>query len=241
VKTHPETFCRLEDLGDIIHPYRPTFDFPGPFIDASHRQIAECPLQDGTLIQMKNRRWFGKTIPGWLRREDALKLYELAYFTAGDILEIGSNHGLSTSILARASANSPRPKHVYAVDLNPVCTKAANRNLRSLGLHRYVTAFCDDAATAAKRYAAEGKRFGFVFIDHSHAYEPVYRVCRELANITAAGGFCLFHDFNDTRNRDPNDTEYEVYQAVMKGLDSDRFEFYGMYGCTALYRAAADK
>lgn len=236
---HPETFLQLEELGvNKIPPYRPTHDFSGSFIDSSHEEITRCPLQDGWLIQPKTRRWFGRTIVGFLSQPDALKLYELAYFSAGDILELGSHQGLSSSILTRAVRNSGRPTHIYSVDLGPAYVAASRSTLRSMGLHRGVTNICSDAGAAARKFAAEGKQFGFVFIDHSHAYQPTYDVCIELAKITLPGGFCLFHDFNDPRNRDPSDTEYKVYQAVMDGLDRERFEFCGIYGCTALYRAA---
>jgi hypothetical protein len=89
---------------------------------------------------------------------------------------------------------------------------------------------------AVREHAANRRRFAFVFIDHSHAYAPVYEVCKALDLIVAPGGFCLFHDFNDSRNRDPRDTEYAVYQAVGDGLDKQRFGFYGVYGCAGLYR-----
>lgn len=242
MKTHPETFPRLEELGSTIPPYLPTHDFSGPYIDSWHRKIASCPRKDDTLIQMKNRRWFGgKVIPGWLRREDALKIYELAYFAArngGDgILELGCYHGLSSTIIARANQNSGHPKAIHTCDLDPACTEAARQNLQSLGLDRDVTVVCDDATRVTKRLASQRKRFGFVFIDHSHEYQPVYDVCRELATVTTAGGFCLFHDYNDARNRNPEDEDYGVYQAVVEGLDQDRFEFCGVYGCTGLYRA----
>jgi len=240
MNVHPETFIQLADLGSKIPPYLPTYDFAGSFIDRSHSYIGCCRRKDDTLIQMKNRRWFGTIIPGWLRREDALKLYELAYFTATDILELGSFHGLSTSVLARANRNSGRSKHIFTFDLDPSCVKATKHNLRCLGLDRNVTILCDDATVAARRFASQGKRFGFVFIDHSHEYGPVHEVCRELTKIVAAGGFCLFHDFNDVRNRNPDDKDYGVYQAVMDGLDHDRFEFCGIYGCTGLYRAKAN-
>jgi predicted O-methyltransferase YrrM len=238
--THAETFLRLEQLGDRFPGYRPTFDFSRPLIDWWHRKLARCPRQDETLIQVKNRRWFGgEIIPGWLRREDALKIYELAYFASGDILELGCYHGLSTSIIARANRKSGRRRGICTFDLDPSCVEATQQNLKSLGLDRDVTVLCDDATQAAKRLAAQQKRFGFIFIDHSHEYDPVYGVCRELAAITAPGGFCLFHDFNDPRNRNPDDKNYGVYQAVMNGLDHKRFEFCGIYGCTGLYRALA--
>lgn len=241
MKTHKTTFLRREDLGRRMPPYQPSFDFPGTFIDAAHQSLAEAPLKNGTLIQIRNRRWFGKVIPGWLRREDALKLYELAYFAAGDILELGSYHGLSTSILAQAVRHSKRPNHIYTADLSWRCVRATRLNLGWMRLHRHVTSIRGDAVTVVKSFAATGKRFGLVFIDHSHTYEAVYEVCRELAHITAPGGFCLFHDFNDVRNTEgADDKAYGVYQAVRNGLDTARFEFCGIYGCAALYRVVAN-
>jgi len=75
-----------------------------------------------------------------------------------------------------------------------------------------------------------------VFVDHSHSYEAVYGVCRELGTVLSKGGFCFFHDFNDARNRDTEDKDYGVYQAVVGGLNPEEFEFCGVYGCAALYR-----
>jgi predicted O-methyltransferase YrrM len=234
---HEDTMLEVHELGSTIPPYRPTFDLPAPFIDRSHKHLAESPLHDGVLIQLKTRRWFGRIIPGHLRREDSLKLYEMAYYAPVDILELGSYHGLSTSILGRATRNSANRKRIHTVDIDPANVRATMENLRAQGLHRRVTAYCDDGVAAVRRFASEGKKFGFVFIDHAHTYEAVYEVCRELERVTANGGFCLFHDFNDPRNSDPDDKDYGVYQAVIEGLNRARFEFYGVYGCTGLYRA----
>jgi predicted O-methyltransferase YrrM len=154
----------------------------------------------------------------------------------GDILELGSYHGLSTSILSRANQNSPHHKHIYTVDLDAQCIYQTNLHLRRGGLTKNVTTICTDAISAIKQLLAEKKQFEFVFIDHSHTYQNVYAVCRELKSIMTVGGFCLFHDFNNAHNKDPEDLDYGVYQAVIDGLDTDAFEFYGAYGCTALYR-----
>jgi len=211
-------------------PYLPTYDFPSPHIDETHGVIANAPLKEDSLIQMPNGQWFASAIPGWLRREDALKLYELAYFASGDILELGSYHGLSTSIIARATLNSSKPKHIESVDLDPACTKATKNNLKRLGLLKLVNARTADAVVAVEEYAAKQAQFGFVFIDHSHAYQPVYDACKALVRVW------LFHDFNDHRNRDATNKDYGVYQAVMDSLDMNQFEFYGIYGCTGLFR-----
>ena len=226
----------MEELGSRIPPYAPTYDFPAPFIDRAHAEIADCPRLDDARIQMKTRRWLGRVIPGWLRREDALKLYEMSYCARGDVLELGTYHGLSAAILARAAGNSSVPKRVESIDRNPARSKAARRNLDRLGLLPQVTARSADAALAVKEHMANSKEFAFVFVDHSHAYAPVYEVCQALDRVVAPGGFCLFHDFNDSRNRDPDDTDYGVFQAVRDGLDKQRFEFYGIYGCAGLFR-----
>ena len=226
----------LDELGARYPEYRPTFEFDRSYINASHATYSSCPVRDGILIQIKNRPWFGSVIEGWLRREDALKLYELAYFVKNDILELGSYHGLSTSILSQANQQSPYHKQIYSVDLNPDYVRQTERNLRSRGLHKYITAICSDATAAIKTFIGEGKKFEFVFVDHSHAYEPVSEVCRVLGEVILAGGFCLFHDFNDPRNRESSEGDYGVYQAVMDNLPSDQFEFYGIYGCSGLFK-----
>jgi predicted O-methyltransferase YrrM len=233
---HPESFLRLDEVGTVIPPYRPTFALPGEYVDEAHRRLALLPLKDGFLIQLENGRWLGQVIQGWLRREDALKLYEIAYFVGGDILELGSYHGLSTSILSRASRNSPRPKRIESVDLSPRSVLMTDWNLWRQGLKRGVRTVAGDALVEVRRRADRGAVFGMVFVDHSHAYTPVYEVCRELRRIVAPGGFCLFHDFNDPRNYDPADPDHGVYQAVVDGLAPVDFEFYGLYGCLALYR-----
>jgi hypothetical protein len=83
----------------------------------------------------------------------------------------------------------------------------------------------------------DGHRFGFVFVDHSHEYGPVRDVCEVLDRIVGPRAFVLFHDFNDPRNNDSANPDYGVSQAVFDALPAARFEFYGMFGCTALYRA----
>jgi cephalosporin hydroxylase len=232
---NPAVFIQPEDAR-LPAPYQPTFDFRGEYLNASHRFFAECPV-DGILIQLRNRRWRGSVIEGWLSRDDALKLYELAYFVKGDILELGSFHGLSTSVLARANKDSPHKKQIYTVDLNPDNLRIAEENLRKQRLSKAVTAICGDAAQVVKQLASEGRRFEFVFIDHCHAYDPVYAVCLVLHQVVTPGAYCLFHDFTDPRNFDPDDQGHNVYQAVEDGLSPSRFEFCGTYGCTGLFQA----
>lgn len=229
---HPDTFLPLQTLGTTIPSYKPTVNLPSTYLSQFHWWLAHCPLRQG-LVELRDGH--DKIIEGWLRRDDALKLYEIAYVTQGDILELGAYHGLSTSILARACEDASCGS-VYSVDLDPKSLVIASKTLSSLGLLRYVNFVCSDAVGFVESLAKLDRRFAFVFVDHSHAYTPVYSVCRQLGSVVMPGGFCLFHDFNDIRNSETTDEDYAVYQAVLDGLNSDHFEFYGIYGCTALYR-----
>ena len=233
---HADTFLELEALGQEIPPYRPTYAFKGQFINASHRAIASYPLKDSVLIQKKSHHRRGEPIPGWLRREDALKLYELAFFADGEVLEFGCHHGLSTSILAEAVRDSHRRRAIHTVDIVPAAIAATQQTLRNLGLHHLVETRCDDAIQAARTLAGEGRRFAFIFIDQDTSFPSVHGLCQELESLTRPGAFCLFHDINDVRNADPACTEYDAYCALMQGLSRDLFEFWGIYGCTALFR-----
>lgn len=238
--THSETWMELDRLGTLPTPYRATHAFTGDYVDDFHRAISELPLQGGMTIEMKTRRWFGRVIPGWLQPADALKLYEMAYFATGDVLELGSYQGLSTSIMARAIRNGGHHGHIESVDLSPRCATATKRLMKGLGLADLVDVHTGDASELAREFKSQARRFDFVFVDHSHAYRPVFEVCAELAALTKPGGTCLFHDFNDPRNAAPDDDDYGVYQAVRDGLPNDLFDFMGIYGCAALYRRRED-
>jgi len=234
VNKHPDSFLEPAVLGAQFPLYKPTFAFPGEYIDNFHTLIGSS-AKIGSLVNLNDT--FGTPIKGKLRREDALKLYEIAYFVEGDILELGSYHGLSTCILSQANHNSAFRKRIYSVDLDiEMCSKTM-KSLQAAGLNHDIETICSDAAAAVQRLAGIGKRFEFVFIDHSHSYQPVQQVCKLLPMIVNPDGFCLFHDFNDPRNEDPAYPQYGVYRAVVDNLDPDSFEFYGMYGCTGLYRS----
>jgi predicted O-methyltransferase YrrM len=200
----------------------------GLIINEHHHYYAACPVKDDILIDVG--------ITGWLRREDALKLYEMAFFAEDDILELGCGKGLSTSILAQAAIDRGRPGRILTIDINPVYVKETCAILKKLRLHQVVNVYCGHATKFCRELVKTEKKFAFVFVDHSHDYHSVLAVCRELRDLISEGGLCLFHDYNDPRNQDPANTDYEVYQAVRDGLSSSAFEFFGIFGCSALFR-----
>ena len=222
------TFRNHHDIGSIIFPYKKTYGIEGDFINDAHRFYSQCQVQDQILIDTG--------IEGWLRREDALKIYELAYFSCGDILELGCFKGLSTSVIAQAIADSGRRLNFSSIDLvesHVIQTKnTLSRILRKINGKVHVAegnAFCESLVN-------EGRSFGFVFVDHSHEFCLVQSAAKLLNYLVAPGGFCLFHDYNDSRNKDPNDHDYGVYQGVHEGLDMNKFEFFGIFGCCGLFR-----
>jgi hypothetical protein len=218
---------------DAVPPYLPTYEVAGEFINEQHRFYSSCPAKEG-LVDLE--------IDGWLRPQDALKLYELAYFAPGPILEIGSYHGLSTSILARAIADSGpegRERRIVSVELDGAAQSVARGHLERLGLAGNVTFVQSDAEAYCRKAAAAGERFAFAFIDHDHAYASVHAVCRQLPGITLPGAFCLFHDWLDARNFQPEEADYGVFGATRDGFDPSEVEFYGVFGVAGLYRRAA--
>ena len=80
IKAHKETFIEFSELGKTHPPYQPTYEGFGNYINEFHRSFATCSLKGLTIVA---------DVPGWLQRGDALKLYEMGYFTDGDILELG--------------------------------------------------------------------------------------------------------------------------------------------------------
>ena len=220
---HPDTAVLADALGTRYPEYRPTFRFAGPYIDTFHRSL-DAAGPDGLIdIGLK----------GWLRPADALKLYELAWFSPGDMLEFGTFHGLSTHIISRALLASGQRARVTSLELVPeYADETAKHLFAPAASHRFIVG---DARKSAQGLIDSQRRFGFAFVDHSHGYELVEAACQHLKHLVVPGGFALFHDYNDHRNV-RNDPSYGVFQAVGDAFADGSFVFWGVYGCTGLYR-----
>ena len=233
---HDYLFASLESIATeklFILPWQKTYKYDGLFINQYHHRLALSRLHDG-----ETRINIG--VDGFLLLADALKLYELAYFCSGNILELGTFRGLSTSIMAEACVDSGRKVVIDTVDINAEYSADAKRgmDMRQAPGREVVqfhvadgAAFLSDASTAAKTY-------GFAFVDHCHAYQAVHDACAQLHHVLMPGAFALFHDYTDPRNAHPDYPSYGVYQGVRDGLLADRFEFWGIYGCCGLFQLA---
>lgn len=226
-----DTFLSLQDTATekrFSYPYKKTFDFPSDFIDKEHEGIAKAKLHEWGMIDVG--------IDGWLLPADALKIYEMAHFSTGDILELGTYRGLSTSIMAKAIQASP--KTIYTVDLDETSSNEAKAGLelRDSALAEKVKFFASDATSFVHKMAGQGKKFTFAFVDHSHVYEHVESSTAALRDVLVPGSFVLFHDFNDPRNADEANDDYGVYQGAMDGMKKQPYDFWGIFGCTGLFR-----
>jgi predicted O-methyltransferase YrrM len=233
-RRHDHLFLSLEETKDdkrFIMPYQKTYEFDGIFINQSQHRLALSRMHDDADI-------INIGIDGWLLLADALKLYELAFFCSGDVIELGTYKGLSTSILAEASQDSGRKFEIISVDLSPQHCADAKQGMASRRTpgRQNVHFFTFDASRFVRDTAKAARLYDMAFIDHSHEYQHVYETCVELHRILVPGAFALFHDYNDPRNARPDVPDYGVYQAVKDGLSEEYFEFWGIYGCSGLFR-----
>jgi len=207
--------------------YRKTYEYPGEVINKRHASFLTHKKKEGSPI-------IDHEIEGWLRQEDAAKLYELAYFCEGDIVELGTSRGLSAFIMSQALSDKRSQSTIYTVDMRQDCRDAATKRMRSRGVTN-VVAECAEGAEWLRNWIYQGKRFGFGFIDHAHTYEPMLNACRLLDKVMMPGAFVAFHDYADRRNFDEPRDVFGVLPAIEDGL-SKSFEFYGAFGCLAIYR-----
>jgi len=231
VLTHPETWLELAETGPL-KPYSKTFDFPGEYINDRHETIAAAP---GGRQGMPVCIDLG--LDGYLAHTEALKLYELAYFSQGDVLELGTYNGLSTSIIAKGISDSVRRNcFLKTCDINSSITEIAKRNLRDMDECRIVRFHVGDATELMDALISNGLKYGFIFVDHWHGYEATYQAAIRIAPLLEVGGFVMFHDFNDDVSKLP-DHVHKVYQAVCDTIVKDpQFRFCMIVGGSAVFQ-----
>jgi SAM-dependent methyltransferase len=151
----------------------------------------------------------------------------IGFFAKGPVLELGCLQGASTIVLYRANRN------VTTIDISMEAIEAARANFKRHNVKP--TIIHADAAAGIKQLAKEGKKFAFVFVDHDHGYDSVYRACVELPSVLQEGAYLFFHDFQDLRNESGI---FGVYKAVKDTL-ADKLDFIGLSGNGAVFRYIA--
>lgn len=211
-------------------PYIPTYPFNGDYINENHEFYANCE-------RTQNQCSLSLNIEGWLYYQEALKIYELTYFSQNNILELGTYKGLSASIILQAMRDNNKGLILDTVDTNADFVELAKKNLKdkfddisNVNFHVY------DGNLLLDTFILRNKKYGFVFVDGGHGYKNVYKNAMRLNRLLVPGGFALFHDYADRRNFQ-NDSYYGVYQAAHDALlTNGRFAYCGVFGKSALFR-----
>lgn len=222
----PAEFPSEHALGANFPPFTPLFHRKSLWVDRDQCAIAQLPEQ-GALIC--------GAVPGFLRKADALLLYELAAHAAGPILEIGSAWGLSTTILGRGARSARPPVRLTSIELNPDFVSATQAAVRDARLDGQVSIIQGEASQVVTTLAAKRCQYALVFVDHDHSLTATQAICHALPQLLSPGGFAVFHDFNDARNcSEPS--EYGVYGGVRQLLEGPMWQFQGITGCCAVVR-----
>lgn len=173
------------------------------------------------------------TIPGWMRPEDADKLYELAATTRGPILEIGTYHGRSAVLMALARADAGIDGHIYTIDVERASIAAAQTQARAHGVAETIVFIRGTSAAFVAAYPT--LRPSLTFVDGDHARAGVEADLAALAPIVPERGVLLFHDFNDPLNDDPGRADIAVRPAVDGSWVARECDFGGTFGACGLY------
>jgi MMP 1-O-methyltransferase len=223
--------CR-EPLEFCAHPgkhdrsYLPSYTWGGDVLSDRHGRIADAVWD----------------VPGWLSQEDAMKLYELAFFAAGAILEIGTYCGKSAITMATAILDAGRRGPVVTVDTDPGAVMLAHRYAQAHGVQHEVVFVCQSVG----RFLAATPAFcpSLVFVDGDHSTEGVRGDLDALAPCLLPGALVLFHDYfpADVPNASgfPVPAEpSEVRQALADSWLSQHADFAGTFGWSGLFRISS--
>lgn len=134
-----------------------------------------------------------RTLGGWLTEAEGAFLYALAARGPGTgaIVEIGSNRGKSTTLLARAARLAGR-EHVHAIDPHRGGTEAEfRRNLAQEGLDDWVI---PHVAKSQEFVGGWRDPIRLLFIDGLHTYEGVRADYADWAPFVVEGGVIALHD-----------------------------------------------
>lgn len=91
------------------------------------------------------------------------------------VVETGTNHGISTIVLAQALKDAGHRGVVRTVDIDPAVVEIARANVARAGLIEFVEFHAEDSLEYLKRLAGEVPAIHFAFLDGNHAYDHVRR------------------------------------------------------------------
>lgn len=195
---------------------RPSWSANPGYVDEGHRRVFEET----------------KDIPGWQMEGDSYKLYEMAYFAGEVILELGVYGGRSAVVELKGALSNParkRKPQLYALDLDPAAIHRSHESLKAFGVADFALLYQGDVDTFMAEFPIQPT---MVFVDADHRYEGVKQDLAALSRLLSPGVPVLCHDYSNPEN----DTgEYGVRRAATEWEASGDVEFWGGFGCAALF------
>jgi predicted O-methyltransferase YrrM len=109
------------------------------------------------------------------------------------VIETGTNHGVSTIVMAQALEDLGVDAVLDTVEVNPVLVNAATQNVQHAGLEHRVRIHTGDAIEFLRDAAERLDHFDFVLIDDFHKYPHVWKEIEIVApKVIASGGKIYF-------------------------------------------------
>jgi glycosyltransferase involved in cell wall biosynthesis/GT2 family glycosyltransferase len=189
--------------------------------------------EGAALLNLEHTRIFDETneLQGWQHIGDTQKLYEMAFYNGGVILEIGTYSGRSAAVEIRgalaglAQTAQGRLPQYYGIDISPHAIPRTYNTLTSVGLAQHALLFLGTLAQFRREIPIVPT---MVFVDGGHDYRDVWADLHQLSEMLAPGTPVLCHEFVGIDG---------VERAVNEWAQSEFFEPMGQFGCSALLRA----
>ena len=130
------------------------------------------------------------SIQGWLQPREMrfLSLAVLNQTAQGRVVELGSYHGKSTSVLASTIKQTGGEK---LISVDPIDPQPLHQNLARLGLQQYVDA---RHQTSTEFAASWDSPIGLLWHDGANDYQTVQQDCRDLFPLLTDRSIVAFHD-----------------------------------------------
>jgi len=106
------------------------------------------------------------------------------------IVEIGTNTGVSSIVMALALKENSIDGRIYTFDISEECRKIARKQIKEIGLGLYIYDYLGNSDKAKEL----NLKFDFAFIDGNHTYEGVKK---DFENLKDTCKYMLFHDIQN--------------------------------------------
>jgi hypothetical protein len=87
------------------------------------------------------------------------------------VIEIGTNKGMTSIVLAQALLDAKVKGKVYTVDMDPLIVEQARMNIRWAGLENMIETCIGDSINFLEKKVKELPRIDFAFLDGDHSYK----------------------------------------------------------------------